>query len=163
MLTHRFAHFAEPPNIFRALGNNPELLRAYLRLGNGLWNHCGLDLRTRELVILRTAILKQSRYEWHQHVRLGRDAGLTDAQVSALHDWRNSTAFNDAERAIFAYVDAVNANGVPPRDVHDELANHVDDATLTGVCLLTAFYAMTATFLAAMEVEPETAFVGWTL
>jgi hypothetical protein len=60
-------------------------------------------------------------------------------------------------------VDAVQSGGVPPRSVHDQLARHVDAATLTGICLLTAFYAMTATFLAAMEVEPETAFVGWTL
>src|SRR3970040_3025379 len=48
------------PNIFRTMGHNPHVLRAYLRMGNGLWAHCGLDVKTRELAILRTAILHHS-------------------------------------------------------------------------------------------------------
>jgi alkylhydroperoxidase family enzyme len=153
----------DPPNIFRAMGNNPALLRAYLRISNGLWNHCGLDLQTRELAILRTAILKGSTYEWHQHVRIGRDAGLSDTQINALWDWKTSPEFNDREKAVFAYIDAMHRDEVPHKDIHSRLASHFDAATITGVCLLTAYYAMTATFLAAMEVETEEPFVGWRL
>ena len=76
-------------------------------ISNGLWNHCGLDLQTRELAILRTAILKGSTYEWHQHVRIGRDAGLSDTQINALWDWKTSPEFNDREKAVFAYIDAM--------------------------------------------------------
>ena len=43
-----------PPNIFRVMGNNPALLRNYLRLGNSLWSDIGLDVATRELAILRS-------------------------------------------------------------------------------------------------------------
>src|SRR5512140_2836554 len=83
------------PNIFRMLGNNPVLLRAYARFGNAIWSDCGLDLPTRELAILRTAILHRSAYEWHQHVRSGRQAGLRDEQILALHHWRESTLLDD--------------------------------------------------------------------
>ena len=59
-----------PMNIFAAMGNNPGLLRSYLRLANPLWAQCGLDPERREIVILRTALLHKSVYEWHQHVRI---------------------------------------------------------------------------------------------
>ena len=86
-----------PANIFRAMGNNPALLRGYLRLGNALWADCGLDVATRELVILRAAILQHSMYEWHQHVRIGQQAGLTARQINALHHWRQSDVFSPSD------------------------------------------------------------------
>lgn len=150
-----------PPNIFRVMGNNPALLRNYLRLGNSLWSDIGLDVATRELAILRTAILAHSTYEWHQHVRIGRAAGLTNERINALHHWRASDAFSEPERAILAYVDALNASDHPLDDVHQELAKHFPPATVVGINLLTGFYGMTAKFLGAMEVETEDEFVGW--
>ncbi len=153
----------EPPNIFRVMGNNPHLLRAYLRLGNGLWNHCGLDVPTRELVILRTAILHQSKYEWHQHVRLAREAGVPDEKILALHHWRESRLFGEAERALLAYVDAMAQTDHPLQALHDELAKHFPPAAIVGINLLCGFYAMTAKFLGAMEVPTEEEFVGWHL
>lgn len=150
-----------PPNIFRVLGNNPALLRSYLRLGNGLWSECGLDVRTRELAILRTAILRQSTYEWHQHVRIGLDAGCTLDEINGLHDWNKTALFTPEERAMLAYIDALNESDCPPQEVHDELARYWEPRAIVGINLLTGFYAMTAKFLAAMEVETETPFVGW--
>jgi alkylhydroperoxidase family enzyme len=149
------------PNIYKTLGNNPVLLRGYVRLGNNLWNHCGLDVATRELAILRTAILHHSVYEWHQHVRIGSEAGLTLDRIRALHHWRTSEAFSEPERALLAYVDALDASDHPAQDVHDELARHFPPSTLVGINLLIGYYGMTARFLAAMEVETEGPFVGW--
>ena len=152
-----------PPEIFRQMGNNPILLRAYLRLGNALWRHCGFDAETRELVILRTGILQNSAYEWHQHVRIGRAAGLDDARINALHHWRESDLFTEQQRAIFAYVDALSATDHPLDDVHRALTEHLGPDAIVGLNLLTAFYIMTGKFLGAMEVQPETEFVGWQL
>ena len=152
-----------PMNIFAAMGNNPGLLRSYLRLANPLWAQCGLDPERRELVILRTAILQHSIYEWHQHVRIGREAGLADDRIVALHHWRNSDLFSDFERAILGYVDALVATDHPALEVHNELANHLPIAGIVGVNILVGTYIATAKFLGAMEVEPEDAFVGWQL
>lgn len=151
------------PNIFRVMGNNPKVLRSYLRLGNGLWAACGLDVKTRELAILRTAILHHSIYEWQQHVRIGRAAGLSDEQIVALHHWRGSELFSPAERAMLAYVDAVAATAHPSQEIHDELAKYWPNSAIVGINLLAGYYEMTAKFLGAMEVEPEEPFVGWQL
>ncbi len=153
----------EVPNIFRTMGNNPKLLRAYLRLGNGLWQECGLDLQTRELAILRVAVLQHSLYEWHQHVTIARNAGVDDARIREVHHWRTSARYSPAERAMYAYIDALAATDHPLADVHDALAEHFPPATIVGINLLAGFYLMTARFLGAVEVQPETPFVGWEL
>lgn len=153
----------EVPNIFRTLGNNPKLMRAYARMGNAIWADCGLDVPTREIAILRTAILEHSPYEWHQHVRIGRQARLSDERILALHHWRTSELFSEAEKALLAYADAVAATEHPAQEVHDELAKHYPQSALVGINLLVGYYLMTARFLGAMEVEPEEPFVGWQL
>ncbi len=153
----------EPPDIFKMLGNNPHILRSYLRLGNGLWAHSGLDVQTRELVILRSALNKQSRYEWHQHVRIGRDAGLSDERINALHRWQESDQFDEKEKVLLAYVDELNRDEPPSAEALDRLVGAWGRQTAVGVSVLVPFYEMTAKFLAAMDVQPEEDFVGWTL
>lgn len=152
-----------PMNIFATMGNNPGLLRSYLRLANPLWAQCGLDPERREIVILRTALLHKSVYEWHQHVRIGREAGLSDTRILALHDWQGSDLFSALERSLLGYADALVASDHPSQEVHDALAKQMPPAGVAGVNLLVGTYIMTAKFLGAMEVEPETAFVGWKL
>ena len=159
----RIAGGGSPPNIFSALGNNPEVLLGYLRLGNALWNHCGLDLKTREMVILRCAYLQNSAYEWHQHVRIARDAGLSDATINAIRRWRDSPDFSESEQALFAYADSLAASDHPGDAAFDALAKHFDSSALAGITVLIAYYFATAKFLAAMEVSTETGFIGWSL
>jgi len=151
------------PNIFRAMGNNPALVRGYTRLGSALWAECGLDVAMRELAILRVAILVNSQYEWHQHVRIARAAGLSDERINALHDWRTSDLFSEPEKAMLGYLDAIVASDHPSPEVHDNLAAHFPPGTVVGINLLGAYYVMTAKFLSGMEVEPEGVFVGWRL
>jgi 4-carboxymuconolactone decarboxylase len=148
-------------NIFKAMGNNPQVLRGYLRCGNALWSDCGLDVATRELVILRCAYLQNSAYEWHQHVRIGRDAGLSDDQIRGIVDWKNCALFGPEVRALFQYADAMAVSDHPGAAVFNELAKHYPASTVVGVTILVAFYFATAKFLAAMEVQTEDAFVGW--
>ncbi len=148
-------------NIFRAMGNNPRILLGYLRLANPLWAHCGLDVKTREIVILRAAYVQNSAYEWHQHVRIGRDAGLTDDQINAVRDPAASTILADNEKALCAYVDSLAVSNHPGDAVYNALAKHYDNVAMVGITILVAFYFATAKFLGAMEVETEDPFIGW--
>jgi 4-carboxymuconolactone decarboxylase len=153
----------EPPNIFKALGVNPALLRAYLRLGNGLWANCGLDLPTREMVILRSAFNKQSKYEWHQHVRIGRDAGLTNDQINALRNPQRSSLFSEKEKVLLDYADAMARDNPPSEQQFRAMVEAWGEQTAVGVTMLVPFYEMTAKCLAALDVETEETFVGWTV
>jgi 4-carboxymuconolactone decarboxylase len=59
----------------------------------------------RELLILRVAWRTHSGYEWTQHVRSGKETGLTEAQVDAIPLGPSADVWTPIERALLAAVD----------------------------------------------------------
>ena len=146
-------------DLFRAMGNAPSCMQSYMRFGTTLWDDCGLDPRERELAILATARALDARYEWHQHVGLGRDAGLTTAIIRSLGREDHET-LSERDRVIAEYAAAV-ARGTVDDALHRATAERLADGTVVGLALLAAYYGMTAQFIDAMGITPEDAFVGW--
>ncbi|MFB6170699.1 MAG: carboxymuconolactone decarboxylase family protein [Haloarculaceae archaeon] len=146
-------------NIFRALANNPPVMQSYMRYGSTLWDDTGLEKRGVEVVILAVATDMRADYEWHQHVRIARDAGLTDEEIVAIRD-RDLDELAADEAALVEY-----ATAIINREVDDALfeavSEHHDDRTMVGVALLAGHYVMTAVMLEALDVQPREEFVGW--
>jgi 4-carboxymuconolactone decarboxylase len=71
-------------NIFTTLAHNPKALRAFSIWGAYTLGQSSLAPREREIVILRTGFLCKAGYEWAQHVRIGKQAGLTDAEIANI-------------------------------------------------------------------------------
>jgi len=72
------------PNIFRTLANHPDLMKRWLVFGNHVLFKSTVPARERELVILRIGWLCEAEYEWAQHVRIGRQCGLTDEEIRRI-------------------------------------------------------------------------------
>jgi AhpD family alkylhydroperoxidase len=71
---------------------------------------------------------------------LARHAGVTEAQLSDLHRWADSDAFNDAESLALVYADAMTNTPMTVTDeLVEQLREHFDDAQLVE---LTAFVAL---------------------
>ena len=141
-------------NLYRCLAHAPDLLRAWMAFAWTLRRHDATPRRLRELMILRTAMLHQSPYEWHQHRRMAADAGVTDLEVAELERWRTSQAFGPADRAALALTDAIVAGEVPG-EVNDELARHFDHAQRVELTVTAAFYSMVPRVLDALGVPIE--------
>lgn len=146
-------------DLFRAMGHAPACMQSYMRYGTTLWEDGGLSARRRELVILAIARAIDSRYEWHQHVALGREAGLDLDTIRALGR-RDHAALNVADRAIVEYAAAVATDAVTD-ELHDRAAGQFDEGTLVAAALLAGYYVATDRFIAAVDVDPEGTFVGW--
>jgi len=71
-------------NVLGCLARYPALARAFLTFNNHVATGSTLSARERELLILRTAWLRRSEYEYIQHVILGLRAGLTEAEVARI-------------------------------------------------------------------------------
>jgi alkylhydroperoxidase family enzyme len=72
-------------NIFRTLARTPKAARGFLAWGNYILSRRNdLPAREREIVILRIGFLCKSGYEWTQHVRIGKQSGLTDDEIVRL-------------------------------------------------------------------------------
>ena len=78
----------KPPeiNVVAFFAHHPELARKFLD-----WNHwvngrktSALPRQVREIAILRVSWLRRARYEWAQHLKSARRAGVDDDTISAI-------------------------------------------------------------------------------
>jgi len=150
-----------PANVFRAMANNPAVLDSFRKFYGIMWQEAGLSPRERELVILTVARTADSTYEWHQHVRIGRGAGLDDEEIEAVGAG-DLAAFTEREALAMRYARAVVADEVDD-DLHATAAAMFDDVTLVGLAMLASGYFGLSRALAALDVDIEEPFVGWAL
>jgi alkylhydroperoxidase family enzyme len=145
-----------PPNLYRALGNQPGLVAAWAEFSRVLRYESRTPRALRELVILRGAQLMRSEYEWAQHLLMARKAGVREAQITALVRWRSSKEFDAREKAALALAEAVTAGQVSNR-VYAEASKHFDPADYVELCLVAAFYAAVGRMIDALgvQLEPE--------
>jgi alkylhydroperoxidase family enzyme len=145
--------WGEPVNLYRALGNHPRLAAAWTEFANSIRHDSRTPRTLREIMILRTAQIARSEYEWAQHLKMARKAGVREAQIAALADWRSSKEFDAAERAALALTEGVMAGRVDDA-VHAEARKRFPEpGDYVELCLTAAFYAMVSRMLDAMGVE----------
>jgi AhpD family alkylhydroperoxidase len=144
--------WGKPVNLYRALGNHPALTAAWTEFANAIRHDSRTPRALRELMILRTAQIARSEYEWAHHLRMARKAGVDEARIASLADWRASKGFDPKERAALALTEAVMAGNVTD-EVHAEVKKHFSDAEYVELSLTAGFYAMVSRMLDAMRVE----------
>jgi alkylhydroperoxidase family enzyme len=153
-----FAVFAregrEPVTLYRALACSPRMLRAYSGLAQGLRYEATTPRALRELVILRTAQLVRSRYEWAHHVPMALAAGVSERQLDELERWQESDAFDERERAALQLAEESHALAVDDETLA-ELRRVLDDAETIEIVLLAAFYEAVARLIQSLGLAVE--------
>ncbi|MEY7851758.1 carboxymuconolactone decarboxylase family protein [Natrarchaeobius sp. A-rgal3] len=150
-------------NVYSAVGNNQEVLDGLRTFLGSLWTHSGLTDRQREIVILTAASEIANDYEWHQHVIIGTDAGLSENEIAAIG--RDDRAdFDDDERALVAYSRAVVCGRVND-SVHEAAVDHFGEETAVGAAATAAGYLALGRVIDALgvDLEGDDEFVGWDL
>jgi AhpD family alkylhydroperoxidase len=143
-----------PPNLYKQLANHPKLIAAWNNFARTLRHESRTPRALRELMILRGAQIMHSEYEWAQHLKMARKAGVRDAQINALAAWKSSTEFNQREKAAIGLAEAV-THGHVPDDVYAEAMEHFDHQDYVELAVTAAFYAMVGRMLDAMHVQLE--------
>lgn len=151
----------KPVNVYAALGNNPEVLAGTRAFLSSLWESSGLNDRERELVILLASAENGCRYEWHQHVRIGGNAGVTEDEMAAIADG-DFDAFDDDEALLLRYAHAALGRQIDDA-IHEEFVAARDESTAVGVASLANGYTSLAGVIDALDVELEDGevFAGW--
>ncbi|WP_433035504.1 carboxymuconolactone decarboxylase family protein [Actinomycetospora sp. CA-053990] len=110
----------------------------------------------RELMILRTANVMRSDYEWHQHRDMAHRAGASVEQVDAVSAWQTSECYSERERAALMLTDAM-LTGHVNDSVQEVLARHFSDQERVELVVTAGFYAMVPRVLDALRVPIEDA------
>jgi 4-carboxymuconolactone decarboxylase len=145
-------------NIFRTLTHNRPLYKGFLALGGHLLGGGGLPAREREIVILRTGFRCGSEYEFGQHTRIGRDAGLRDDEIEGLagdSDW------SDDDRALVDMVDELCAADVVSESTWQRLSSRWSDDQMLELLVLAGYYRLVSGLLNSVGVALESDTPGW--
>ncbi|MFC4913837.1 carboxymuconolactone decarboxylase family protein [Actinomadura gamaensis] len=133
-------------------------------LDHAIFKHCvkgfqvyrevGLDPVLRELGQTRAGWARGSQFVFSQHCKQMRALGVPDEKVRAVAHWEVSDRFDELERAVLAYADALVLNG---GRVHDEvfatLKKHLPDEQILELTYVTCLYEMHATMARALRLE----------
>ncbi|MBB3182037.1 SDR family oxidoreductase [Variovorax sp. Sphag1AA] len=147
---------ARPPlNLYRMLPNAPEVAEGFLALGGAILRQSSLTPALRELVILRVGALCEAHYEIHQHRRVARGAGVPDAKIEAALTDPANAVFDERERAVLAFTDAVVRQVKAPQPLYEALAAHCTSQEQMEVIVTIGFYMLVSRLLENTELEVE--------
>lgn len=99
-------------NVLGALAYHPELSKAFFTFNGHLLSATSLTPRQREMLILRTAVLRQSEYEWAQHVVIAGDVGISRDEVAQIAWGPDSALWSEADAALLRTADELVADGI---------------------------------------------------
>ena len=143
-------------NIYRLMLHTPALANAWFDLNQAVRYATEIDGQSRELAVIRVAILNDVDYVQRAHgPAYALKEGLTPEQVVAVGNWQASNLFNDQQRALFAYTDAMTQQIDVPDTVFAELRKHHSERQVVELTMLISAYNMLTRFLKALKVDPE--------
>ncbi len=144
--------WGKPVNLYRALGNHAPLVAAWTEFAQAIRADAKTPRALRELMILRSGQVQRSEYEWAQHLRMARKAGVREAQIDALSGWRTSSEFDAREKAALGLLEGVTAGAVDDT-TWDTATGHFSTEEMTELVMVSAFYSMVARVLNALRIE----------
>ncbi len=142
-------------NLYRMLLNSPPVARGWLNLLTAVRQQCKLAGRYRELAILLVAIINGAEYERAGHVPHAKKEGVTDAQIDALSDWQNSRVFDEAERAVLAYTEAMTKEVHVSDAVFAAVTRYFNQREMTELTATIAAYNLVSRFLEALQIDHD--------
>ena len=108
----------------------------------------------RELGQTRAGWLRASQFVFSQHCKSCRTLGMSEAKIAAIPHWSTSDQFDDQERVVLAYTDAlVESNGRVPDELFERLRAHLSDEQILEFTYVTAMYEMHALISRALRLE----------
>jgi len=142
-------------NIFLTLARAPKALMRYQQWGAYVLSRRNdLPAREREIVILRVGFLCKSGYEFTQHTRIGREAGLSEDEISRIKAGADA-GWGPADAALIRASDELVGNHFISDATWAELGRHLSDKQRMDVVFTAGQYTQTSMFLNTFGVQLE--------
>ncbi len=109
-LVREYAPDGRFDNALSTLLHVPELVEAIMPFVRFLDQESALEPRYRSLLLLRTAWLTHSQYQWSVFASIGREAGLTDVEVRRIAVGPDADGWNDFDAAHLRLADELYQN-----------------------------------------------------
>jgi len=140
-------------NVIDTVARHPDLLRRWMPFFSHCLHKQSLDLRQRELVILRTGWLAGSAYEWAQHVPIAKQRKVTPAEIEAVAAGPTHDTWHGTDKALLETVDALMSHFTLSDGEWRRLAMHVTTPKAMDTIFTVGQYRLVAGMLFAFNVQ----------
>jgi alkylhydroperoxidase family enzyme len=147
---------ADRPKALNALGtlaHHPAHTRAFHGFNGHIHFASSLTPRQRELLVLRVAAVRQSAYEWAQHVVLAGDAGLGSDEIERIAEGPDAGGWSTLERAQLEAVDELVGDALVADETWAVLAGELDEQQLMDLVFTVGAYDLLAMAFRSFGVE----------
>jgi alkylhydroperoxidase family enzyme len=132
----------------------PDLLKnARESLGMLLQPGRKLPAKLRELAIIRTGIVGDSRFEYSQHLKVARMVGVAEDKLAAIKSWATSDKFSPAERAVMLATDELVGRNLVEDETFAALKQHLSDEQIMELFYVIALWRMHGMIVRALHLE----------
>ena len=113
-----------------------------------------IDPKLRELGQMRIGWACGSQFVFSQHCKAARDNGVPEEQIQAIPAWQVAECFNQTERAVLAYTDALAYDhGRVPDRVFAVLHDNLSEVAILELSYIVGSYMMHAVTSRSMRLE----------
>lgn len=133
----------------------PALAKAFLTFNNHIATASTVSKRIRELLILRISWLRRSEYEFVQHLSLGRNAGLTDAEIERVQQGPDAVGWDPLEADLVRCVDEMHADACIQDATWARLSAHFSTEQLMDIVFAVGCYDLLAKAFKTFGVQLE--------
>ena len=142
-------------NVHTTLVRHVKLFKRWGVFGRRIIPKSSLPPRDRELLILRTAWLCGSEYEWGQHIIIGKQNGLTDDEILRIRIGADAEGWNSFDAVLLRAVDELYTNTFISDSIWEELKNHYNTNQVLDLIFTVGQYNMLAMALNTLGVQLE--------
>jgi 4-carboxymuconolactone decarboxylase len=148
-------------NVFSTMGNHVALATAWMTFATHVLRRNSLPPRDREILILRIGWLCQSEYEWAQHVRIGKNEGLTDDDIRRIYAGPDEPGLGDHDRLLLKAVDELHADAFISDTTWNALAKAYDTRQMMDLVFTVGQYNLVSMALNSFGVQLDAGLEGF--
>jgi alkylhydroperoxidase family enzyme len=148
-------------NVFSTIANHPDLYREWTTFASSILRKSTLPPRDREILILRIGWLCQAEYEWGQHVRLGKRAGLTDDDLARIRQGPTAAGLGELDRLLLTATDELHADACISDATWAALSKHYDTRQMMDVVFTVGEYNLVSMALNSFGVQLDEGLEGF--
>ena len=148
-------------NIYKTLAHHVDLYYNWSPLGRMLLENTAVDLRHREMAMLRMGWLCQAEYEWAQHARIAHDSvGMTPDEIRAIAVGVDAGGWSELDRAVLNMADELRYNGRVSDATWQVLTSHYTEPQTVGLVYTALQYQLVSMALNSLgiQLDPELEF-----
>lgn len=140
-------------HLYQMLLHSPSVAQGWLGYLTAIRQQSTLSGAIREMVIIRVAQINGAPYEAEQHIPIARKEGVSAEKLDALATWADSPLFDDTERAVLAYTDAMTRHVQVDDATFARVAQAFEAQQLVELTATVAAYNMVSRFLEALQIH----------